>query len=112
MAHAGFPQRDLRQLAGDQLRVREGSTTDRHVDLVLLGVVVGLAVILPILKFFSLEFGEKLAGRPMLSFVLIGLVWWLCLQGSAAGFAVLVLAAIFWALQSTMGRGPNQACVR
>ncbi len=89
----------LRPSAGEEVGMW---LVDRHVDLVLLGVVVGLAVILPILKFFSLEFGEKLAGRPMLSFVLIGLVWWLCLQGSAAGFAVLVLAAIFWAVQSTI----------
>ena len=77
---------------------------DRHLDLALLGVAVGLAVILPILKFFSLEFGERLAGRPMLSFILIGLVWWLCLLGSAAGFGVLVLAAVFWTVQSALRR--------
>ena len=85
---------------------------DRNVDLALLGVAVGLAVILPILKFFSLEFGERLAGRPMLSFILIGLVWWLCLQGSAAGFGVLVLAAVFWTVQSTVRRVPRQSTRR
>ena len=85
---------------------------DRHVDLALLGIVVGLAVILPILKFFSLEFGERLAGRPMLSFVLIGLVWWLCLQWSTAGFGVLFLAAIFWAVQSVIRHLPRQQAAR
>ena len=91
----------LRPSAGEEVGVW---LVDRHLDLALLGVAVGLAVILPILKFFSLEFGERLAGRPMLSFILIGLVWWLCLLGSAAGFGVLVLAAVFWTVQSALRR--------
>ncbi|MHC4877616.1 MAG: hypothetical protein ACYTGL_14065 [Planctomycetota bacterium] len=68
---------------------------DRRVDLVLLGLLVGLAAVAPILKFFSLEFGEQLARRPASSFVILGVVWWLCLQSSAAGFCLL-LAALAW----------------
>lgn len=77
---------------------------DRRVDLILLGVIVGLAVIAPILKFFSLEFGERLARRPVMSFALIGLVWWSCLQGSAAGFILLLSALVCWMIQSLVLR--------
>ncbi len=103
----------LQSSAGGEVEVW---LVDRHVDLALLGIVVGLAVILPILKFFSLEFGERLAARPMLSFALIGLVWWLCLQSSIAGFGVLLLATVFWAGQSLIrhlpSRSPRKQAVR
>jgi len=99
----------LRPSAGGQVGVW---LVDRHVDVALLVVLVGLAVILPILKFFSLQSGERLAERPMLSFVLIGLVWWLCLQGSFAGFAVLVLAAVVWTGQAAIRRLPRPASPR
>ncbi len=75
---------------------------DRHLDLALMGILVGLVVVLPIIKFFSLEFGERLAERPMLSFILIGAVWWFCLQASVIGFVVLVLASLGWAGLSLM----------
>ncbi|MBI1310643.1 hypothetical protein GC176_04980 [bacterium] len=89
-------------VTGESLLLRttpQGDVTvwliDRHLDLVLLCILVGLAVVVPILKFFSLEFGERLAEKPALSLLLLGGVWWCCLQGSAVGFGLL-LAALAW----------------
>jgi multisubunit Na+/H+ antiporter MnhE subunit len=85
---------------------------DQRIDHILLGLVVGLAVVLPILKFFSFEFGERLAARPMLSFALLGLVWWSCLQSSAAGFGVLLVALLLWAAQSMIRRAKSRPAAR
>lgn len=70
---------------------------DRRLDGILASILV-VVILLPLIAaFLALSTGDRLAQQPAVSFLLLGLIWWLCLKGSGAGFVLGTIAGSFLA---------------
>ncbi len=68
---------------------------DNRVNGVLASILIAIVVLPIFVLFLKLETGDRIARRPELCWLVLGMIWWLCLKGSGAGF-VLGLMAGLW----------------
>jgi hypothetical protein len=73
---------------------------DQRLNQLLLGILAAILAAPFLAVFLRLETSDLLARYPMMSWCLIGLVWWTCLVGSLLGFALFVTT-----LLSLIGQG-------
>jgi hypothetical protein len=67
---------------------------DQRLNQLLLGIFAAVLAAPFLAIFLRLETSDLLARYPMLSWCLIGLVWWTCLIGSRFGFVLFVLTLL------------------
>ncbi len=68
---------------------------DTQVDRILSSILIAIIAIPAFIVLLGLETGDKIAQRPEWCWFAIGMIWWLCLKGSGAGF-MLGAASVLW----------------
>jgi hypothetical protein len=76
---------------------------DTQVDRILGSILIVIVAFPFFILLLTLETGDRIARRPELCWLAIGLIWWLCLQGSGAGFIVGVVSCL-WIAGSSLFR--------
>lgn len=71
----------------------------------LLGSILIAIIVLPLfVLFLGLETGDRIARYPEVCWLLLGVIWWLCLKGSGAGFVLGVTSALWIAASYLLAR--------
>lgn len=68
---------------------------DTQVDRILSSILIAIIAIPAFIVLLGLETGDKIAQRPEWCWLALGLIWWLCLKGSGAGF-ILGAVSVLW----------------
>jgi hypothetical protein len=76
---------------------------DTQVDRILGSVLIVIVAFPFFILLLRLETGDRIAKRPELCWLVIGLIWWLCLRGSGAGF-ILGVVSCLWIAASYLFR--------
>lgn len=72
-------------------------------------LALALAAVPVLMLVFRLKTFETLARRPEASWLLLGVVWWICLEGSAAGFMVAAGASVWMLIRWNQHRVTSAA---
>lgn len=72
---------------------------DDRLDGILTSLFVALLLLPAVWVLLSLETGERMAAWPTASWLLIGLIWWLCLRASPIGLLVAIASLARLAMQ-------------
>jgi hypothetical protein len=83
---------------------------DTQVDRILGSVLIVIVAFPFFILLLGLETGDRIAKRPELCWLAIGLIWWLCLRGSGAGF-ILGVVSCLWIAGSYLFRRRTGATV-
>lgn len=91
----GWPDGESRVLVQgvDEAQIRLW-VVDNRVDGVLASILIGIVVLPVFLVFLKMETGDRIARHPGLCWLVLGLIWWLCLKGSGAGFVLGAFSAL------------------
>ena len=68
---------------------------DTQVDRILGSILIVIVTVPVLILLLGLETGDRIAKQPEICWLVLGLIWWLCLKGSGAGF-ILGLVSILW----------------
>ena len=68
---------------------------DTQVDRILSSILIAIIAIPAFIVLLKLEIGDRIAQRPEWCWLTLGLIWWLCLKGSGAGF-ILGTVSVLW----------------
>lgn len=83
---------------------------DIQVDRILGSVLIVIVAFPFFILLLRLETGDRIAKQPELCWLAIGLIWWLCLRGSGAGF-ILGVVSCLWIVGAYLFRGRTGAIV-
>ncbi len=72
---------------------------DTQVDRILGSILIVIVTVPVLILLLGLETGDHIAKKPEFCWFVLGLIWWLCLKGSGAGF-ILGLVSILWIVVS------------
>lgn len=72
---------------------------DDRLDGILTSVFVALLLLPAVWVLLSLETGDRMAAWPTASWLLIGLIWWLCLRASPIGLLIAIASLARLAMQ-------------
>ncbi|MDA0587509.1 MAG: hypothetical protein O2820_09530 [Planctomycetota bacterium] len=67
---------------------------DDRLDGIMTGVFVALLAFPVVWLLLRLETGDRLAVNPTMSWLMLGLIWWLCLRASPAGLLVAGVSSV------------------
>lgn len=73
---------------------------DQRLNRVVISFAAAILALPLLALLFILETGDRLAEKPAAAWLVIGTVWWLCLQGSPPGFVMVALAALWFSLNA------------
>ena len=76
---------------------------DSQVDRILGSILIVIVAVPMFVLLLGLETGDRIAKRPEICWLVLGLIWWLCLKGSGAGF-ILGLVSCLWIVGSFVFR--------
>ena len=76
---------------------------DTQVDRILGSILIVIVAFPVFILLLGLETGDRIAKRPEICWLVLGLIWWLCLKGSGAGF-ILGLVSGLWIVVSYVVR--------
>jgi hypothetical protein len=68
---------------------------DTQVDRILSSILIAIIAIPAFIVLLRLGIGDRIAQRPEWCWLTLGLIWWLCLKGSGAGF-ILGTVSVLW----------------
>lgn len=83
---------------------------DTQVDRILGSVLIVIVAFPFFILLLRLETGDRIAKQPELCWLAIGLIWWLCLRGSGAGF-ILGVVSCLWIVGAYLFRRRTGAIV-
>ena len=83
---------------------------DNRVNGILASMLIAIVVLPVFILFLGLQTGDKIARRPALCWLVLGLIWWLCLKGSGAGF-VLSVTSVLWIAGSCIVASRSKAAL-
>ena len=72
---------------------------DTQVDRILGSILIVIVAVPVLILLLGLETGDRIAKQPEICWLVLGLIWWLCLKGSGAGF-ILGLVSSLWIVVS------------
>jgi len=82
----------VQRVAGTQI---EFWVVDVQVDRILGSILIAIVVLPVFILFLGLQTGDRIARRPELCWLVLGLIWWLCLRGSGAGFLLAIMSCMW-----------------
>ncbi|MBC8289631.1 MAG: hypothetical protein H8E37_04865, partial [Planctomycetes bacterium] len=91
--------REARLVAVQQNRPVSLWIIDDRLDGILTSLFVALLLLPLIWVLLSLETGDRMAASPTASWLLIGLIWWLCLRASPVGLLLAIASLVRLAMQ-------------
>ena len=68
---------------------------DNRVNRILVSILIAMMSVPAFFFLLTLETGDRIAKRSEVCWVVLGLIWWLCLKGSGAGFILGVVAGVW-----------------
>lgn len=77
---------------------------DTRINRILGSILIGIMVLPFFILFLGLETGDKIASHPELCWFILGLIWWLCLKGSGAGFLLGIMSGLWLAVSYLRSR--------
>ncbi len=83
---------------------------DTQVDRILSSILIAIIAIPAFIVLLGLETGDRIAQRPEWCWFALGLIWWLCLKGSGAGF-ILGTVSVFWIAAAYLVRSRSKSIV-
>lgn len=83
---------------------------DTQVDRILTSILIAIVAIPAFIVLLGLETGDKIAQRPEWCWLALGLIWWLCLKGSGAGF-ILGAVSVLWIAVAYLVRRRSESVV-
>lgn len=94
-AGSRWPARESRAVIQrvEEARIRLW-VVDNRVDGVLASILIAIVVLPVFLVFLRMETGDRIARHPGLCWLVFGLIWWLCLKGSGAGFVLGAISVV------------------
>mgnify|MGYP007096623803 CR=1 FL=1 len=83
---------------------------DTQVDRILSSILFAIIAIPAFIILLGLETGDKIAQRPEWCWLALGIIWWLCLKGSGAGF-ILGTVSVLWIAVAHLIRRRSESIV-
>lgn len=85
---------------------------DTQVDRILGSILIVIVAVPMFVLLLGLETGDRIAKRPEICWLVLGLIWWLCLKGSGAGFILGLVSSLWIAGSFVFRRRPSTALPR
>jgi hypothetical protein len=82
---------------------------DTQVDRILGSILIAIVAVPMFVLLLGLETGDRIAKRPEFCWLVLGLIWWLCLKGSGAGFILGLVSCLWIAVSFVFRRRPSTA---
>lgn len=82
---------------------------DSQVDRILGSILIVICAVPMFILLLGLETGDRIAKRPEICWLVLGLIWWLCLKGSGAGFILGLMSCLWIAGSFVFRRRPHAA---
>ncbi|MFT5322670.1 MAG: hypothetical protein ACI8P0_000509 [Planctomycetaceae bacterium] len=82
---------------------------DSKVDRILGSILIVIVAVPMFVLLLGLETGDRIAKRPEFCWLVLGLIWWLCLKGSGAGFILGLVSCLWIAGSFVFRRRPSVA---
>lgn len=82
---------------------------DSQVDRILGSILIVIVAVPIFVLLLGLETGDRIAKRPEICWLVLGLIWWLCLKGSGAGFILGLVSCLWIAGSFVFRRRPSTA---
>jgi hypothetical protein len=84
---------------------------DTRINRILGSILIGIVVLPFFVLFLRLETGDRIASHPELCWFILGLIWWLCLKGSGAGFLLGIVSGLWLAASYLRSRQSRAAAL-